>query len=100
MPTGVVSFVNGNGDVGDPLIQHPRIRFISFTDSREGGLHINEQAAKHHEGQLWIKRVVAEMGGKDAIIVDREWTNLDEAASAVVASAFGFQGQKSTGSCR
>ncbi|HVE70970.1 MAG TPA: aldehyde dehydrogenase family protein, partial [Thermoanaerobaculia bacterium] len=94
MPGGVVNFVSGGGgEVGDPLIQHPRIRFISFTGSREVGLHINAEAAKHREGQLWIKRVVAEMGGKDAIIVDRE-TNLDEAASAVVSSAFGFQGQK------
>ena len=95
MPAGVVNFVSGGGgEVGDPLIQHPRIRFISFTGSKEVGLHINAEAAKHREGQLWIKRVVAEMGGKDAIIVDREWSNLDEAASAVVASAFGFQGQK------
>jgi 1-pyrroline-5-carboxylate dehydrogenase len=92
---GVVNFVSGGGgEVGDPLIQHPRIRFISFTGSREVGLHINAEAAKHREGQLWIKRVVAEMGGKDAIIVDRECSNLDDAASAVVASAFGFQGQK------
>ena len=95
MPAGVVNFVSGGGgEVGDPLIQHPRIRFISFTGSREVGLHINAEAAKHREGQLWIKRVVAEMGGKDAIIVDREYANLDDAASAVVASAFGFQGQK------
>jgi 1-pyrroline-5-carboxylate dehydrogenase len=95
MPAGVVNFVSGGGgEVGDPLIQHPRIRFISFTGSKEVGLHINAEAAKHREGQLWIKRVVAEMGGKDAIIVDREYANLDDAASAVVASAFGFQGQK------
>ncbi|HEX2123304.1 MAG TPA: aldehyde dehydrogenase family protein, partial [Thermoanaerobaculia bacterium] len=95
MPPGVVNFLSGSGaEVGDPLIRHPRIRFISFTGSKEVGLHINEEAAKHQKGQLWIKRVVAEMGGKDAIIVDREWSNLDEAASAVVASAFGFQGQK------
>ena len=95
MPAGVVNFLSGSGgEVGDPLIAHPRIRFISFTGSKEVGLHINEEAAKVHKGQLWIKRVVAEMGGKDAIIVDREWSNLDEAASAVVASAFGFQGQK------
>ena len=95
LPPGVVNFLSGGGsEVGDPLIQHPRIRFISFTGSREVGLHINEEAAKHRDGQMWIKRVVAEMGGKDAIIVDREWKNLDEAASAVVASAFGFQGQK------
>jgi 1-pyrroline-5-carboxylate dehydrogenase len=95
MPPGVVNFVSGSGgEVGDPLIQHERIRFISFTGSKEVGLHINEEAAKHRKGQLWIKRVIAEMGGKDAIIVDRETANLDEAAAAVVASAFGFQGQK------
>ena len=95
MPHGVVNFLSGSGgEVGDPLIQHPRIRFISFTGSKEVGLHINEEAAKHQKGQLWIKRVIAEMGGKDAIIVDRETSNLDEAAAAVVASAFGFQGQK------
>ncbi len=95
MPPGVVNFLSGSGgEVGDPLIQHPRIRFISFTGSKEVGLHINEEAAKHQKGQLWIKRVVAEMGGKDAIIVDRETANLEEAAAAVVASAFGFQGQK------
>ncbi|HEX9982396.1 MAG TPA: L-glutamate gamma-semialdehyde dehydrogenase [Thermoanaerobaculia bacterium] len=95
MPPGVVNFVSGGGsEVGEPLVTHPRIRFISFTGSKQVGLHINEQAAKPREGQLWIKRVVAEMGGKDAIIVDRETSNLDEAASAVVASAFGFQGQK------
>ena len=95
MPAGVVNFVSGGGgEVGDPLVQHPRIRFISFTGSKGVGLHIVEEAAKHREGQLWIKRVVAEMGGKDAIIIDRETENLDEAAAAVVASAFGFQGQK------
>ncbi|HVR41591.1 MAG TPA: L-glutamate gamma-semialdehyde dehydrogenase [Thermoanaerobaculia bacterium] len=95
MPSGVVNFVSGSGgEVGDPLIAHPKIRFISFTGSKEVGLHINEEAAKPQKGQLWIKRVVAEMGGKDAIIVDREYANLDDAASAVVASAFGFQGQK------
>jgi 1-pyrroline-5-carboxylate dehydrogenase len=95
MPPGVVNFLSGGGgEVGDPLIQHPRIRFISFTGSKEVGLHINEEAAKTPKGQLWIKRVVAEMGGKDAIIVDRDTKDLDDAAAAVVASAFGFQGQK------
>jgi 1-pyrroline-5-carboxylate dehydrogenase len=94
MPPGVVNFVSGSGgEVGDTLIQHPRIRFISFTGSKEVGLHINAEAAKTQKGQIWIKRVVAEMGGKDSIIVDRE-TNIDEAAAAVVSSAFGFQGQK------
>ena len=92
---GVVNFVTGGGrEVGETLVTHPRVRFISFTGSKEVGLHINAEAAKPREGQLWIKRVVAEMGGKDAIIVDREWTNLEEAAAAAVASAFGFQGQK------
>ena len=95
MPPGVANFVSGSGgEVGDPLIQHPRIRFITFTGSKEVGLHINEEAAKAQKGQIWIKRVVAEMGGKDAIIVDRETGNLEEAAAAAVASAFGFQGQK------
>ena len=95
MPAGVVNFVSGGGgEVGDPLITHPRMRFIAFTGSKEVGLHINEAAAKPQKGQIWIKRVIAEMGGKDAIIVDRETSNLDEAAGAVVASAFGFQGQK------
>src|SRR6185295_13930840 len=95
MPAGVLNFLSGGGgEVGDPLVQHARIRFISFTGSKEVGLHINEEAAKTQKGQIWIKRVVAEMGGKDAIIVDRDTKNLDEAATAVVASAFGFQGQK------
>jgi 1-pyrroline-5-carboxylate dehydrogenase len=95
MPPGVVNFLSGSGgEVGDPLVQHPRIRFISFTGSKEVGLHINEEAAKPQKGQIWIKRVIAEMGGKDAIIVDRETKNLEEAAAAAVASAFGFQGQK------
>ncbi|MBV9493694.1 MAG: L-glutamate gamma-semialdehyde dehydrogenase [Acidobacteria bacterium] len=95
LPPGVVNFVSGSGgEVGDTMVQHPRIRFISFTGSKEVGLHINEEAAKTPKGQIWIKRVVAEMGGKDAIIIDRDTKNLDEAAAAAVASAFGFQGQK------
>jgi 1-pyrroline-5-carboxylate dehydrogenase len=95
MPAGVVNFLSGSGaEVGDTLITSPRIRFISFTGSKEVGLHINEEAAKTQKGQLWIKRVVAEMGGKDAIIIDREAGNLDQAAADAVASAFGFQGQK------
>lgn len=95
MPKGVVNFVSGSGgEVGDPLTQHPKVRFIAFTGSKEVGLHINQEAAKVPKGQIWIKRVIAEMGGKDAIIVDRETKNLDDAAAAVVASAFGFQGQK------
>ena len=94
MPAGVVNFMTGSGaEVGDVIVDHPLTRFIAFTGSKEIGLRINERAAKVQEGQIWIKRVVAEMGGKDAIIVDAD-TNLDEAASGVVQSAFGFQGQK------
>ncbi|HEX8351670.1 MAG TPA: aldehyde dehydrogenase family protein, partial [Pyrinomonadaceae bacterium] len=74
-------------------VDHPLTRYVAFTGSKEVGLRINERAAKAHEGQIWIKRVVAEMGGKDAIVVDSD-TDYEEAAAGVVASAFGFQGQK------
>jgi len=94
MPAGVVNFMTGSGaEVGDVVVDHPLTRFIAFTGSKEIGLRVNERAAKVHEGQIWIKRVVAEMGGKDAIIVDAD-TDLDAAATGVVQSAFGFQGQK------
>jgi 1-pyrroline-5-carboxylate dehydrogenase len=94
LPAGVLNFLPGSGkEVGDKLVGHPKVRFISFTGSMEVGIHINELAAKVQPGQIWIKRVVAEMGGKDSIIVDEE-TNIDEAVKGVVASAFGFQGQK------
>jgi 1-pyrroline-5-carboxylate dehydrogenase len=94
LPPGVVNFVPGSGGkIGDYLVGNPRTRFISFTGSKEVGLHINELAAKTAEGQMWIKRVVAEMGGKDTIVVD-ETADLDSAVEGVVASAFGFSGQK------
>ena len=94
MPAGVVNFMTGSGaEVGDVVVDHPKTRFIAFTGSKEIGLRINERAAKAQPGQLWIKRVVAEMGGKDAIIVADD-ANLEEAAAGVVQSAFGFQGQK------
>jgi 1-pyrroline-5-carboxylate dehydrogenase len=94
LPPGVVNFVTGEGaDVGEALVQHPLTRFVSFTGSKGVGLRVNEVASKPQPGQLWIKRVVAEMGGKDAIIVDSE-ADLDAAAAGVVASAYGFQGQK------
>jgi 1-pyrroline-5-carboxylate dehydrogenase len=94
MPPGVVNFMTGSGaEVGDIVVDHPKTRFIAFTGSKEIGLRINERAAKVHDGQLWIKRVVAEMGGKDAIIVADD-ADLEEAATGVVQSAFGFQGQK------
>jgi 1-pyrroline-5-carboxylate dehydrogenase len=94
VPEGVVSFLPGPGGVvGDALVEHRLTRFISFTGSREVGLRINELAAKLQPGQVWIKRAILEMGGKDAILVD-ETSDLDAAATAIVASAFGFQGQK------
>src|SRR5215207_22062 len=94
MPPGVVNFMTGSGaEVGDVVVDHPKTRYVAFTGSKEVGLRINERAAKVNDGQIWIKRVVAEMGGKDAIIVDAD-TDLDEAATGVVQSAFGFQGQK------
>ncbi len=87
-------FLTGNGgEIGDLLVSHPKTRFISFTGSRDVGLHINERAAKAQPEQIWIKRVVAEMGGKDAIIVD-ESCDLDAAVEGVAVSAFGYQGQK------
>ena len=93
-PPGVVNLLTGSGaEIGDALVQHPRTRFVSFTGSKEVGLGINELAAKHQSGQIWIKRVVAEMGGKDAIVVDSE-ADLDDAATGVAAAAFGYQGQK------
>jgi len=94
LPPGVVNFLTGSGAaIGDTLVGHPRTRFISFTGSKAVGLGIVELAAKTAPGQIWIKRVIAEMGGKDAIVVDGE-TDLDRAADGVKTAAFGFQGQK------
>ena len=94
LPAGVVNFMTGSGaEVGDVIVDHPKTRFVAFTGSKEIGLRINERAAKVQDGQIWIKRVVAEMGGKDAIIVADD-ANLDDAALGIVQSAFGFQGEK------
>ena len=93
-PPQSFSLLTGSGGaIGDIIVSHPKTRFISFTGSRDVGLHINELAAKTPKGQLWIKRVIAEMGGKDAIVVDRE-CDLDQAVLGVLYSAFGYQGQK------
>ncbi len=94
VPPGVVNFVPGPGrEIGDALVAHPQTRFVAFTGSKEVGLHINELAAKPQDGQIWIKRVIAEMGGKDSIVVAAD-ADLDAAAAGIVASAFGFSGQK------
>jgi 1-pyrroline-5-carboxylate dehydrogenase len=94
MPEGVVNFCPGAGaSFGDAIVAHPKTRYIAFTGSREVGLHINKTAATQAPGQLWIKRTILEMGGKDAIIVDAD-ADIDSAVEGVAQAAFGFQGQK------
>src|SRR5690348_16841632 len=94
MPEGVVNFCPGaGGSFGDAIVAHPKTRYVAFTGSREVGLHINKSAATQASGQIWIKRTILEMGGKDAIIVDAD-TDLDVAVEGVAQAAFGFQGQK------
>ncbi len=94
MPEGVVNFCPGAGATfGNAVVGHPKTRYISFTGSREVGLDINKSAATQAPGQIWIKRTVLEMGGKDAIIVDAD-ADVDSAVEGVAQAAFGFQGQK------
>jgi 1-pyrroline-5-carboxylate dehydrogenase len=94
LPRGVVNFVSGEGGkIGQALVEHPKTRFVAFTGSMAVGLGINEAAAKTQPGQIWIKRVIAEMGGKDSIVVDED-ADIDSAVQGVVSSAFGYQGQK------
>jgi 1-pyrroline-5-carboxylate dehydrogenase len=100
LPAGVLNFLTGDGEIiGSRMVEHPQTRFIAFTGSRQVGVSIYEKAAKVHAGQKWLKRSILEMGGKDAVIVD-ETADLDEAAAAIVASAFGFQGQKCSAGSR
>lgn len=100
LPAGVLNFLTGDGEIiGSRMVEHPQTRFVAFTGSRQVGVGIYEKAAKVHAGQKWLKRSILEMGGKDAVIVD-ETADLDEAASAIVASAFGFQGQKCSAGSR
>ncbi len=94
LPPGVVSYLPGIGEeVGPTLVSHPDVALVAFTGSRGVGLLLNRQAAETPEGQDHVKRVLAEMGGKNAIIVDGD-ADLDEAVLGVVHSAFGYQGQK------
>lgn len=94
IPKEALNFVTGPGAiVGDALVQHPKTRYIAFTGSKEVGLRISELAGKTVPGQMWIKRTVLEMGGKDSIIVDEE-ADIEAAVEGVVQSAFGYQGQK------
>src|SRR5580693_2068071 len=94
IPKEALNFLTGAGEiVGDALVKHPKTRFIAFTGSKEVGLLISEAAGKKMPGQIWIKRTVLEMGGKDATIVDDE-ADLDAAVEGVAQAAFGYQGQK------
>jgi 1-pyrroline-5-carboxylate dehydrogenase len=94
MPEGVVNFCPGAGaSFGDAIVAHPKTRYIAFTGSREVGLHINKVAATQAPGQVWIKRTILEMGGKDAMIVDAD-ADIDAAVEGTAQAAFGFQGQK------
>ncbi len=100
LPKGVVNFVPGSGaEVGDYLVDHPKTSIITFTGSREVGTRIFERAAKVQPGQQHLKRVIAEMGGKDTVLVDKD-ADLELAAQSIFTSAFGFAGQKCSAGSR
>jgi len=94
LPGGVVNFCPGSGATfGNAIVEHPKTRFIAFTGSKSVGLDIHERAAKAKAGQIWIKRTILEMGGKDSMLICAD-ADLDAAVDATVAAAFGFSGQK------
>ncbi len=94
LPRGVVNLIPGEGpEIGEFMVKHPKTAFVNFTGSKAVGTTIYEEAAKVREGQVWFKRVVAEMGGKDAILVDKTFDPI-KAADLIATSAFGFSGQK------
>ena len=94
LPDGVANFCPGHGNsFGNSIVEHPKTRYIAFTGSKEVGLHINQRAAVQQPGQIWIKRTILEMGGKDSIVVDAD-ADLDAAVEGVASAAFGFSGQK------
>jgi len=94
IPDGVVNFCPGSGaSFGNAIVDYPKTRFIAFTGSRSVGLEIHLRAAQHHPGQIWIKRTILEMGGKNSILIAAD-ADLDAAIEGVVASAYGFSGQK------
>jgi 1-pyrroline-5-carboxylate dehydrogenase len=100
LPAGVLNYLSGPGSViGSRIVEHPQTRFIAFTGSKEVGLDIFQKAAQVHPGQVWLKRTVLEMGGKDAVLVD-ETADLEQAAQGIVTSAFGYQGQKCSAGSR
>ena len=94
LPDGVVNYCPGHGvDFGSSIVAHPKTRYIAFTGSKEVGLHINLAAATQQPGQLWIKRTILEMGGKDSMVVDVD-ADFDAAVEGTAQAAFGFSGQK------
>src|SRR6202453_5088975 len=94
MPPGVVNFCPGSGATfGNAIVEHPKTRSIAFTGSKPVGLEIHERAAHAQPGQIWIKRTILEMGGKDSILVCED-ADLDAAVDGVLASAFGLSRQK------
>jgi 1-pyrroline-5-carboxylate dehydrogenase len=94
VPKEAVQLLTGSGGViGDTIVQHPKTRYVGFTGSKEVGLRISELAGKASPGQIWIKRTVLEMGGKDGMIVDEE-ADIDAAVEGTAQAAFGYQGQK------
>jgi RHH-type proline utilization regulon transcriptional repressor/proline dehydrogenase/delta 1-pyrroline-5-carboxylate dehydrogenase len=94
VPAEAFAFMPGKGEeVGPVLVEHPQVDVICFTGSRDVGLHIIEKAAKIVPTQRNVKRVISEMGGKNAIVIDSD-ADLDEAIKGVLYSAFAFSGQK------
>jgi RHH-type transcriptional regulator, proline utilization regulon repressor / proline dehydrogenase / delta 1-pyrroline-5-carboxylate dehydrogenase len=93
LPSGVLHFMPGGPEIGKALVAHPEIHVIAFTGSKEAGLHIIQQASKVQPGQHHVPHAIAEMGGKNAIIID-ETADLDEAVQGVLYSFTGYQGQK------
>ncbi len=100
LPPGVLNLLTGpGGTIGEALAAHPKVRMIAFTGSREIGTHLFAIAARTPPEQIWLKRIIAEMGGKNAIIVDDE-AALEDAAAGIVASGYGYQGQKCSAGSR
>jgi RHH-type proline utilization regulon transcriptional repressor/proline dehydrogenase/delta 1-pyrroline-5-carboxylate dehydrogenase len=99
LPEGVANFVYGGAEVGEHLVRHPQVHGIAFTGSLAVGQRIYRLAAEVQPGQEHLKRVIAELGGKNALIVDAD-ADIDDAVVGTVASAFGFQGQKCSAASR
>jgi RHH-type proline utilization regulon transcriptional repressor/proline dehydrogenase/delta 1-pyrroline-5-carboxylate dehydrogenase len=99
LPADACGLLHGGGELGAHLVRSPKIHLIAFTGSREVGLEILREAYTHRPGQEHVKRVVCEMGGKNAVIVDSD-ADLDEAVVHVIDSAFGYQGQKCSAASR